>query len=502
MPVYQSHVGAPDYEGVAARFKPFDLPAAVERGMQAATVMTSNIMAIQKQNAELNLMNVMAPLKVEEARLHVEAIKKQKEISDMVNSPARVKAEMDADDARQGLELQTVRFKAQRLKDTTDLEAHLGKMNEIESLAGANPIQALNEIEGMAPVLGNNVGFQEWRKKVESQIASGSYYDKAKVQQPGSWVLSQYKTGDRSKLHDLMGMSTADRRRLAEVQTATNEETMHSAFLQKFTGAGATPDEAEAAYQQELEKRNIKAKNEVANFREQSKRTIHRLQTEGLVQKKTAEFAEAGRKGAVLPFSGNLGERRSKLFGLDNFHTAVLESLEASDVSITKALARIRPTSPMYADLSARQGRIRSLRRSVRWEAEGFAGGFGVNALINAVTTSGQATAEDRVKIRTLQERWDKSLSESNFKELEDVQTELGELLWDYAMDKPLAKAQREDEYAEEDVTAAREMMGLAPQAGGTAPAGGGLPSYTPEQAANLPVGTEFMGTDGRKYRR
>jgi hypothetical protein len=116
-PVYESHVrGGPDYLGVAERFKPFDLPQAIDRSMAAAQEMTQNAITIQKSQAELNLMNVMAPLKVEEARLHVEAIKKQKEISDIMDAPAQLQAKADLDLARNKGALQDARDQASFLE--------------------------------------------------------------------------------------------------------------------------------------------------------------------------------------------------------------------------------------------------------------------------------------------------------------------------------------------------------------------------------------------------
>jgi len=197
MPIYQSHVGAPDYQGVAERFKPFDLPAAVERGMNAAVQMTQSIQQIEQNQANLNLMNVMAPLKVEEARMQINILKKQQEISDLINAPERIKAKLDLETSQQNLQTKLVKDQTEFL----DLDQS-GAFDDLQTaVRSGDAVGYLTNRDGVKLTpLWKNAQVRERIRAMDDQVAAATFYDEAGNKTTGSQLMAQWTAGDSEAL--------------------------------------------------------------------------------------------------------------------------------------------------------------------------------------------------------------------------------------------------------------------------------------------------------------
>lgn len=474
MPVYQSHVGAPDYEGVAARFKPFDLPSAVEKGMQAAAVMTSSIMAIQKQNAELNLMNVMAPIKVEEARTRVEMLQKEKQVYDLTHAPDRIKAKLDLESSQEALQTKLVRDESEFMNWTGEGDT----FDQLQLAAKNDPAKYLAMRDGLiSSPIAKNGAFRKLLSSLDSQVASQQYFGADKVAQSGGYLMSQWQTGNKDAVHNFSGMGAASRDTLEQVQVNTGR----AATRATWKAQGATDDDVDKLFkvQEEQQKAQIGQIGRVADL------TLKDLQLEERVRKAQTPGTLAPAPTPIesdIGAFGNLGDRdmgRAVVKTLETFKTQIQEQ-------INKQLQGAPERYPMTM-LQEKLAKINAVERQIVYAPTLGKSSVqsGLASLINWIS-AGTSGADEFDQFTAIRDKFSAARSpvgQRNWAKTKEAAQELAEWTWNFAMDKDLSVLQKQKAAADIRL---RELQGMMPpQVGGTAPAAGGVPSFASVEEAN-----------------
>lgn len=141
MAIYQSHTGAPDYQAIAARYKPFDLAGAVEEGMKFALDMTNAQVNTVRNMQQMELENQLAPLKIAEARTTMEMLDRKNKIDAVVNTAERAKKHAEYLDKEEQFNLKKAEFETKRLEHQSQLLAleEDGAFGSLQDLAMNNP---------------------------------------------------------------------------------------------------------------------------------------------------------------------------------------------------------------------------------------------------------------------------------------------------------------------------------------------------------------------------
>jgi hypothetical protein len=413
---------------------------AVSRSMKAAQEITESVSRIAEGQSKMRLEEELAPFRIEEAKMKIDAMKQKKEQDDLINAPERIQARLDLETAQEQAQLETIKIQKQQVQDALSLKSHIGEMGKIDEIATTSPKDALSRIDGMEAVLGNNLAFQSWKSGVLAKIAAGKYPDTNKVEQTGTWLIGQYRAGkDISGFRDIAGMDLKER---VGVQTATLENTQHIAFVTPLIDAGGDPDEVEKLWNLSVQAENADTKNKIMKGIDTAKRTIGDIKIEGAIREKEAAIREAQQTGKALPFKEDLTEKGS-WFGPSNFDKAIKSSLDDFSTWITTTRKATRLSSPLYATLTAKRNRIDLALTDMKY------GGTYVGF-----------PEKDREKLFNIRDRWWKALAKKDYTELEKVQEALGSFLLDYSFDRDLtadyleqrARAEESDRANQRDI--------------------------------------------------
>jgi hypothetical protein len=424
-------------------------------------------------------MNVMAPLKVEEARLHVEAIKKQKEISDIMDAPVQLQAKADLDLARNKGALQDVRDEASFL--------------ELQQSG------ALDDFR-----LSLNGPFKDFKKNRDAIKDDPVFWRNARVRafvQAGETQVgtNEYTVGSGENMKRVRGAELFGRKDLADLDShmTTPEEDQYMTAL-----SGSKVQDMLMLHQlggDTLENRkrmaDRKAKNssdlgKVFDLTEKKETLEEKLKEKRLggpiTKPRIEKLSLAGWENQFFT-----GERKTNL--VDVFTVQEQRLNEAINDVLNGSQAYGDGTDAGLAELKRKKAFVGYLKRRAQMsDIRGFYAAVG-----GRLTAPGENAFWDTIQALSMDLKFAESPSMRR-----KVASDIGSLL------ASLSPSQEMDLMQQQRDRAALELQtigtpGLPPEAGGYAPAGGGgLPSYTPEQAANLPVGTEFMGTDGKRYRR
>lgn len=341
MPIYQSHVGAPEYERNALAFKPFDLAGAVERGMQAATQMTIAQQNIAQNQQELAIQSALVPVKIAEAKSRVALMESERRANELVNAPERIKAKMDFEDAQRGLEMR-------KMRDQTSLMDHASDLVELERYSRTNPGQFLAKRDGLALVMGGNLAFQEALSKLDSQFDQADFVGADMVSAKGAYIRAHAK--DATTFRSLAGLSGAE---YADMKYKTARDArINEAIAQKI------PAEVIAKREEAIEA-EIKAKAVNDTIAAQTfieiqdiKSKLSAEKAKNQTQFESSALIAPGLRKSDISKTGNVGDK--------DLAVMAIGGLNSMETELNK-LANVRPD---IADrISEKLDKIRLLRK-------------------------------------------------------------------------------------------------------------------------------------------
>jgi len=462
-PVYESHVrGGPDYLGVAERFKPFDLPQAIDRSMAAAQEMTQNAITIQKNQAELNLMNVMAPLKVEEARLHVEAIKKQKEISDIMDAPAQLQAKADAERAKN-------EYATKQTTDATAMDFHRGDVVDLTRLAQNGDPAYFDKLKGMDAILGQNAAYQAIRGQTDAAFDNANIPDDKGVLQKGSYVRRRI-AADPNAVSEFKSAVGSSRVELSDYEAKTERDVKHAEYRRlKFS-----PDYIDKLDKAEDDKKKaeiVQGLRMAENYSAKQGIAIERETEEAKLQEKRLARAE-------LPAELDIGKVKAeaKDFTGRSFVDMTDHALDDISDNLLKEKSKDyfdRKSGMSDAEIERRIKKIAIVRRQI--ETVGFRWWkvFPVttpNARWSSTLgkffpgATGAKEMQEFMRLRSL-------AGEGKTKEAMEG---IANWLWDFQLNKTFTQLDQRERVFNSAMGLGQPTPGLARETGGTAPAGGG----------------------------
>lgn len=229
---YQAHTGAPDYEGFAQAYKPFDLAAVTEQAMQFASNMTMQQEKIKQMAVETQLDQQLAPMKVATAKMQMDKLQAENRVFDLTHTPEKLQADFDVKQAKGKAEIAQADYAVKMAKHNTEVLAldENGTFAHIEDLAMNNPTLALEQINA---------------HKADSDIAQNPM-----AMRRMNDIAAKARENLLSGNYDSLSMSQQDRDK-ADIMRFNYGKT---ALRGKFLASGFTPQQADEAVKAENDK--------------------------------------------------------------------------------------------------------------------------------------------------------------------------------------------------------------------------------------------------------